>query len=231
MYLKSVLKYAKEILVARNTKTQPLIHHRVHEKHQKRRAQRNIWKTSKAQGETLNTILQFPYVPSLGSATASSFCLLITLPPTSFLFLLITLLWLYKLIIKGVINGLWKKTSESLEKMKNYWKPKIRIIGFLKLTLLTTMTTLYSYNKLFQNTFHVSASELQPHSLISFSQWATVLNLTFPMARVHKIIRLPPISSVYGSVAHLKQSLKKIPPRRGWMRECEWSTRNCPWVF
>ena len=93
MYLKSVLKYEKEILVARNTKAQPLIHRRVHEKHQKRRAQRNIWKTSKAQGANLNTILQFPYVPSLRSATASSFCLLITLPPTSFLFLLITLLW------------------------------------------------------------------------------------------------------------------------------------------
>jgi hypothetical protein len=42
MYLKSVLKYEKEILVARNTKAQPLIHRRVHEKHQKRRAQRNI---------------------------------------------------------------------------------------------------------------------------------------------------------------------------------------------
>ena len=74
----------------------------------------------------------------------------------------------------------------------------------MKLTLLTAMTTLYSYNKLFQNAVHVSSSELQSRSLISFAQRAAVLTLTFPMARVHKIIRLPPISYVYGSMAHLK---------------------------
>ena len=114
MYLKSVLKYEKEILVARNTKAQPLIHRRVDEKHQKRRAQRNIWKTSKAQGATLNTILQFPYVPSLGSATASSFFLLITLPPTSILFLLITLLW-FSTLLTDVHEENWNDEARELQ--------------------------------------------------------------------------------------------------------------------